>query len=558
MNTAKWPITMLVLLLCAAYAVAQPESDAQDAPAGDFVLICPINEMIDEGLSIVVNRAIERSSGAQALVFEVDTFGGRVDSAFAITDSIMRAECKTIAYVVGDGAISAGSIISFACDEIVMKPGTTIGASTPIVMGQQQTEAVEEKSMSFLRAKFRALAEENGHNPLIGEAMVDPSIELYINEEAGGKYVVYKVKGGKVIESAPVRGEPVPGAASNVEDVSPPEKRRPGTMENLEETVRRVLGAPEQPPTNEEEEDTDEEDAPPLTGTSVPETAVLLSPAGKLVTLSSGQAAQYGMISATPENLDEALAEFGLENLKRERIVITWSEALFRWLSSPIVSSLLLLIGFGGIYIEIRTPGIGLPGLIGAVALAFFFGAHLVVGLADWADLLLVVIGIALLLVELFVIPGFGFVGVAGIICFFMGVYLALTRVPIPEYTWDYERLEDALWTLFLSSALFVAFVVVSWKLFPKSPFYKMLVLADAQNVDQGYTVQPAERGSAVGKRGVALSMLRPVGRGRFEGETLSVMTRGEFIDKGRPIRIMRVEGNRYVVEEINEDPENA
>ncbi len=569
MRTVKWPIAILaVLFLCAASAVAQPDAGAPDrAPqvsvstaASGRVIVCPINEMVDEGLSIIVNRAVDESKNAEALVFEVDTFGGRVDSAFAITDSIMRAECKTIAYIIGDGAISAGAIISFACDEIVMKPGTTIGASTPIIMGQETTEAVEEKSMSFLRAKFRALAEENGHNPLLGEAMVDPAIELYIDEEADGRYMVYKVQGGKVVESAPMQGAPSAEAPADepATPPTPPKQQRPAPVEKLEETVRNILGVAGQQPEPEPKPEEQAEPAPPLTGADVPETARLLSPAGKLVTLSSGEALRYGLISATPQTLDDALAHFELEKLERRRIIITWSEALFRWLSSPIVSSLLLLIGFGGIYIEIRTPGIGIPGLIGAIALALFFGSHLVIGLADWADLLLVIVGVGLLLVEFFVIPGFGFVGVAGIVCFFMGLYLALTRVPIPEYTWDYERLDDALRTLLISLVLFVVFAVGSWKLFPRSPFYKMLVLADAQNVADGYTVQPADKAGAVGKQGVAVSMLRPVGRGRFEGETLSVMTRGEFIDKDRPIRIVQVEGNRYVVEEIGEETEQA
>ena len=143
-------------------------------------------------------------------------------------------------------------------------------------------------------------------------------------------------------------------------------------------------------------------------------------------------------------DIDEVIGFCTMEQMRKVVIEPTWSEGLYRWLTSPLVAGLLLLLGFGGLYLEIKTPGVGLPGLIGVIALAIFFGSHLVIGLADWIDLLLVTVGLALLIAEVFFIPGFGLAGVSGIACLAVGFYLSLTRVVIPQYSWDFDRLEDA------------------------------------------------------------------------------------------------------------------
>ena len=90
--------------------------------------------MIDDGLAVFIERVVEETSDAEAVIFVVDTFGGRVDSAIKISNTIIDSKSKTIAFVDGNGAISAGALISLSCDEIIMKPETAIGAATPIMM----------------------------------------------------------------------------------------------------------------------------------------------------------------------------------------------------------------------------------------------------------------------------------------------------------------------------------------------------------------------------------------------------------------------------------------
>ena len=158
-----------------------------------IVVVCPIEGMIDEGILVIVKRAVKeaRELDATAIVFRVNTPGGRVDSAVNIAAAIGGAHCRTIAYIEGMGAISAGALISFSCDDMIMTAGSNNGAATPVIPSAQGMLPTSEKEVSFMRAKMRALAEANGHNPHIAHAMVDKDIELrgYTGED--GTYHVY-------------------------------------------------------------------------------------------------------------------------------------------------------------------------------------------------------------------------------------------------------------------------------------------------------------------------------------------------------------------------------
>lgn len=532
-----------------------------------FVVICPIDGDILDGISVLVERVVtEDAVGATALLFIIDTYGGRVDSAMDIANVILETPVPTIAFVTGRGAISAGALIAYSCDHIVMAPGVNIGASTPISPGVEMTEEMNEKSMSFLRAKYRALGEENGHNPLIGEAMVDASIELYGAEDNEGAYRVYKVEKGRVVESYATTSTSVPAHEAPAKGVliQYMQSETTETLRKIEEAVRSLTGPVESQESSPLEVPAEEEpDAPdvlsqPISIEGLPDTARLISPAGKLLTLTTREAREIGLIQHSADTPEAALAQLGYKSLPIVTVEMTWAEALFAFLTSPMVSGLLLLCGIGGIYLEIKTPGFGLPGIAGGICLAIYFGSRLVIGLADWIDVLLVLVGLALLVAEIFFIPGFGVAGISGIMCLAVGIYLSLTRVTIPEYSWDFMRLRDAGVTIILASLLFIVFIAFTWKLFPRTRLGRGLVLAHTESATAGYSVQTeADNRTALGLKGKATSMLRPAGRGRFGTVTYDIMTRGEFIDAGRPIEIIEVEGNRYVVQEIEEETQN-
>ncbi len=533
-----------LLLVFSCLALAQtPEDAANDGP---FVVICPIvteqGTMIDDGILVLVNRAIAEAEGAEAIIFIIDTPGGRLDSAIEITNSIMDAPCKTIAYIKGTGAISAGALISYSCDVITMGPGSNIGASQVVYFTGEGMTPAGEKETSFLRSKFAALGEEKGHNPDIGMAMVDKDIELIAVPREEGGYDVYATNAGQS------SGSSASGAVNEI--LEGIEENSDIDLGPLKELVESIAGGADEGPTSGEQA------VQAAIQSGLAGTHIVVGP-DKLLTLTPDEAVKYNLATGEFRTLENLLRSEGLENARRVELELTWSEELFRWLTSPTVSGILLMLGIGGLYLEIRTPGFGLPGIIGIVALALYFGARSVIGLADWVDLLLVLTGLVLIAIEAFVLPGFGIAGVAGILCLLTGLYLSFTFSDfyLPDYSWTVDRLQGAGKTVTLTTVGLIVFTVILWKVFPRTPIYGRLVLADAQDAEMGYSVQSEQdRSSAIGLNGVATSMLRPAGRGRFGDKTYQVVSRAEFIEEGTPITIVEVEGNRYVVDRVKEN----
>ncbi len=516
MARSKLLVLALVALLCPIVA------------AEDFIIVCPIEGMIDDGNNVFVKRVVEEAEGADAIIFVIDTFGGRVDSAIEITESITKAPCHTVAYIKGKGAISAGALISFACDDLLMAPDTNIGAASPVYQTTEGIIPAGEKEVSFLRAKMRALAEHKGHNPDIAQAMVDKDIELRLRYE-DGEPVAYATKGIRT---------------NSYSDTS-----------EIKDIIVTIIDALEGKTGERDSQEAEPEPEPRADDDALPSEGELIVASGKLLTMSANEALKYGVIKAKAGTMESVRMEFNYDYHEVREVAMTWSEILFRWLTNPIVSGLLLMMGIGGIYMEFKTPGFGAFGITGVVCLCLFFGSHFVIGLADWIDILLVAAGLGLIAAEIFVVPGFGITGVSGIICLFLGLYLSLTNVAIPQFEWQFDRLRDAAISLSIAGISFMAFVYAMWKLFPHTPMYRWFILSRTQLTTEGFVVQTLEETeSAVGLKGTARTVLRPAGKGRFGSKTYDIVTQGDFIPKGTPVIIVEAVGNRYVVETIKED----
>ena len=156
-----------------------------DAPPGSKVVVVAIDRTVELGLAAFVRRLIETNPDAVAIILDVNTLGGRIDAAIQIRDALLGAEPRTVAYV-HPRAISAGALISLACDNIIVSEGATIGAATPVQAGTGgQLEAVGEKMVSYMRAEMRSTAEANGRRGDIAEAMVDREVVIEGVVEAG-------------------------------------------------------------------------------------------------------------------------------------------------------------------------------------------------------------------------------------------------------------------------------------------------------------------------------------------------------------------------------------
>ena len=327
------------------------------------IYIIPIQDTIDLGIPSFVNRAIDiaESNNSELIIFDIDTFGGRVDAATQIKDSISETEIPTIAFI-NRRAISAGSLISLSCDKIYMTDGATIGATSVVDMtGSKQSE----KSQSYMREEMAATAEKAGKNPDIARGMVD--------EELSFEFLV------------------INGDSLQVDDIE-------GRKE------------------------------------------------GKLITLTTELALKYGIANGKSESIEEILSNLGIENYNIITLNENWSEDMVRFLTDPTISSLLTTFGTIGIISELYSAGWGIGGTIGVVCLTLALGAGYLTKLASSLDLLIIMSGLLLLVVEFIAIPGFGFFGIAGIGVLFYGLYLLLIPdIPVSDEIYS-QALDGFSW----------------------------------------------------------------------------------------------------------------
>ncbi len=279
----------------------------------------------------------------------------------------------------------------------------------------------------------------------------------------------------------------------------------------------------------------------------------VVSPAGRLLTLTAAEAARPGkdgrpLLSAgTAADLPEVLQQLSLARHPIVEMQITAAEKLARLVAAA--APILMIIGFLGIYIEIKTPGFGLPGILGAACLALFFWGHHIAGLAGMEDLILFVVGLALVLVEIFLIPGFGFAGIFGLALILVSLVGAMVRI-VPGGSWlpVWSDLQIPIFKTGLALVGTGAGALVLGRFLPRSRWFGRLTLATANSALAGYTAAP-DTTPLVGRTGVTVNPLRPAGTARFGDERLDVVAAGEFIPAGVPVRIIEARGNRIVVQ---------
>lgn len=454
----------------------------------NLVYVIPVKGIIDLGLSSFIKRALSeaKANNAQAVILEIDTFGGRVDAAVEITDALEKIKpIPTVAFI-DDHAWSAGALISLACEKIIMSDGSSIGSAEPRAIGGfgEKNELTDEKTVSAIRAKFKALAEENHHPANLALAMVDKDVEV------------------KLVK---IKDETKMLTAQELEEIKSQYKEK-------EIQVIKTI-----------------------------------NPKGKLLNLTAKEAKEFHLADEILNNRKELLDYLKLKETKITELKPSWSEVMVRFITHPMLSPLLLTLGFLGILFELKIPGWGLSGTLGVLCLALFFWGHYLAGLANWTEIVMFAVGIILLFLEIFVIPGFGLAGVAGISLVITGIFLALIKHPlhIPQI-----ELTRALYTVGYAVLLTIIAVILGLKFLPKSPLWKNIILAASEKKEAGFQSAP-NLDIYLGKSGKTLTILRPSGRAVFEGKIMDVISSGDFVDKDKPVKVVKIEGGELVVEEI-------
>jgi membrane-bound serine protease (ClpP class) len=501
-------VGMVCLLFIAAPGVgAEPNDAGADSSATKAaVIVC--KGMIDDGLFRSVQRRTQMAldMGVEYLIYEIQTYGGLVQSAddiskYFILDIGKRAH--TVAYVTTE-AISAGAMVSVSCQDIIMLENTTIGDCAPVLLGGKLEGVEREKTESFIRAVFVRAAEANGYPTAMLKAMVTMQEKVYrLKNLQTGEYEFF-------------------------EDRDLPQDPNKYDLENKELIV-----------------DDDE-----------------------LLTLTASQAFKYGIARAQVEDragVFDFLAQRDGVTFAGEPMVLdtNWSEEMVRWLNSPAVMAVLVMIAMLGVYIEFNTPGLGLPGLAAVICFVIIIGSKYMVGLANWVEVLLFAVGVLLLLVEIFVLPGFGLAGISGLICIIAGVFGMLIKNPPDRLPWPQDEIAwgDFTWGVMGLSLGFAGFILLAWLLsryLPRLQFLSGLILVPASAAPGGemtvsMTTAP-DSGTTrvtVGETGEVLSTLRPTGKAKFGDAIVDVVAEAEFVDKGTKVEIIGIHGNRVVVKTI-------
>jgi membrane-bound serine protease (ClpP class) len=493
-----------------------------------------------------------RADGADAIVFDIDTPGGALDATLDICHLIRtEAPANTVAWI-NPKAYSAGTIIALACREIVVAPASAFGDAAPISPFGPIPTAERAKVESPLLAEVIHSARANHYDEKLVEAFIGVGVELWMieNTNTGERAFVDRQEYDTLFgEDPPAQLTPVappPGMQT------PPPVRpwfMPSETTGAEpidpELIRQQIELEQSRPSPRDQ----------LTAADRDEWTLVRQVVSndRLLVLKPPQAVEYGLAAARVANDDQLKAYFGAQTL--ERYPATWSESLAQFLINPIVRGVLLVIFVICLLVELAAPGLGVFGATAGLSLLIVIGAPWLAGMAQWWEILLIVVGLGLIAMELFIIPGFGVPGVGGAACVLVGLVGTFVSddLTTPAGRSDLVAGLTATFTALLAAG------IASWLLFRQIetlPVLGRFILKAQVGQPQGGATggpglleaigggeQPLETGSV----GVAETDLRPAGRADIDGRLVDVKSVGAYIDRGTRVRVVSV--GRFVIE---------
>lgn len=532
----------------AAPIPSSPATTIPGVPVDANVAIIPVHGEITPAtldyLKFRLDASIE--NGATLIVIELDTPGGELYTALKISKLLRGSNVPTLAWV-NSMAYSAGILIASSCDAIVMSPAASMGDCAPVQFGMEGMVSMQPteraKILSPLLEEFGANAQSHGYDMALFQAMCILDVRVYeIRQAQSGQIRFVNQDDYRVMVQAE-SFDKVSGEMSG-------DKDRPiGMAMTLAKPSERGRW----------------------------ELVRMVHDGKTLLTVNHPQAAAMGLSKgqvATNNQLSVALAA------KRVSVQpITWSQVVGYWMTRSWVRAILTIVMMIAIYMELQAPGLGIGGTVAVIALGALIFGPMFAGLAQWWQVLLVVVGLGMLLVEIFAAPGFGFLGAGGLMAMFIG----LTLMGVPSNTGAFDlpptdhalRMQSAvLWMVFAVIMSGVAFVILT-KYFGALPFVNKLTLSMSQTpsmahaggaVSRGETgdepglpltlpTQPVSGDDVVGRGlikagdvGRAMGTLRPSGRAKFGEHLVDVISDGQWIEPGQKIRVVESRGSRIVV----------
>lgn len=458
----------------------------------------------------VLERA--RRKGVRAVIFELDTPGGRIDVALRYLSVFAKSEVPVIAHLNPQG-ISAGMIIALAADRIAMDRAGIIGDAMPI-------EATPWMQRPITAPPAKSSPETDGGQD---------------TARTGKKPERQSGHDGNPLE--PLLRELDRARGADRQLTSEDKRLTDQKFLTVFFKILQVLAEKNSRPVNV------------IRATADPYIALtdgkdgIDHQAGSPLTLSAKEAHQLGVVDYLVSSRKEILKEIGLRNARIEEIRPDATEQIFYFLAHPAVAGVLIMLGLVGLFIEIKTPGFGVPGILGICMIVLYFIGQIAVGASEWGPMVLFFIGTVLVAVEIFLIPGFGLVGILGGGCILGSMVAAF----------GFDNFETAVAVVGcgLAAALLVIAVLAIYVL-PKTALFHRFALTEDIGRDNGLEADQVETltGHGIGSRGVTVSPLRPAGIVILDGNRFDATTEGGFIDAGCEVEVVGKRNFQLIVRE--------
>lgn len=485
------------------------QEDPLQGRAPDAWLI-KVQGPVDRGNAETLRRRIDRAvrQGANIIFLQLEANGGDLVVACDLAKDLRNLVDKnkqpivTVAYIP-HSAPDISIFLALGCTEIVMGEGAVIGQFRQIAerlepMGRIPRNRRQQQptiNLAVCASRLASLAEEKGYPPLLFQALADPTIEVW--------------------------------------------------------WVTSQKGVPERKFITRDELEADRQ------GEKRWGQEALVKGPGQFLELTASKAMDYGVAAGVVKNPDDPRALFARYGVSRvKEPPADWLEKIAVFLSDPIVAMFLVVIGITGLILELKMPGVGIPGVIAAVCFVLFFWSQTQMnGQMTLLAVLLFLLGLVLLGIEIFLLPGFGVIGISGILLVLVGLGLA-TVERLPQTTDEWYRFGGTMTQFGISLCVAVGAAILVARYLPSIPYANRLVLAppgekegeeDTTAVSATYELYA----NLLGAVGTAATTLRPAGIAQFGEALVDVVSEGNFVSAGTRVQVIEIEGNRVVVKEV-------
>lgn len=460
--------------------------------------------MISESTWFYIKLALDhyRQEKPICIVLRLNTPGGEVFAAEKISDALRDMDLKdqipVIAFV-DNWAVSAGAMLAYSCRFIAAVPDAVMGAAEPVTASAEGTmQTASEKVNSVLRTDFRNRALFYGRNPIIAMAMVD-------------KDMIVVERNGEIIQ-----------------------------LDNEDQ----IIHSGEHPDK-------------------------VISPKGKLLTLDGKELLEYKVADfLVPFESGSPAGESQINGLLHQpffkeipgvvvdQFKMDWKGHLLAFLMSPQVASLLVMGMMLGFYMELSSPGFGLPAVLALVCLLLILLSSMAMEAINWLEVVFIAIGAIIIVVDLFFLPTFGLMGAVGVIFLLMGVVgllvpgLESISYDPSSHTWNAAGqavLERLAWILGAFGLSLILILLFTLYFAPRWGVFSRFISKGEQDASEGYQAASYEK-NLVGREGVVLADLKPAGHIEIDGTRYQAVSQGSYIDQGERVEVIEGRGAALVV----------